>query len=738
MRLRLLLPLLVLTCSVAAAAEAFTGRVVGRQDGRPVSGAEVLIVGLTGSVKTDADGRFTWTPTPPTPFEVVVILPGGRVTRPTLVKSHDWSAVLTIEIEALLNEEVTVHAGLAPSIDAAAGAGMTMLSGRDIALRLPANLNQALENVPGVNQVSEGQAAVPAVRGLARGRTLILIDGARVTSERRVGPSATFLDPFSIDNIDIARGPGSVAYGSDAFGGVISVRTRRPSMTPGWTGRATATWGAGVPDRRAGVELSHGHGTGALLIQAHARDVEDYDGPSGRVLNSGWADRGVLLRLDQQGAGGMFSFGWQSDFGRDIERPRNNSTATRFYYPFENSHRFTAAWEGVQVAGVDLMRVQGYWGRFSQRTDQDRVPTATVTRRIERADIEANDLSLRVIGEKATGRARMEVGADVNGRFGLEAHDILIGFNSAGDRISHTDVVSTESARRIDAGLFVQADAPIARALLAAGGLRVDVVQTKNTGGYFGDRAFTHSALSGFGSLVAGPFRGLTFTAMVSRGFRDPTLSDRFYRGPTGRGFITGNPDLEPETSLQFDAGVRYTSGRLRLALYGYQYRITDLVERYGTGNDNFLFRNRGRARLRGLELEAQADLGRGLALELSAQTARGRGLDEEVGAGNDQAWLDDVAPDSVAATLRKRLLDKGSAHLRLAVFRDDVRNGPSEIDTPGYTLLDAGASWWLTPRVELRALGRNLLNQSYYASPDARWVWAPGRHISLTAVLQF
>ena len=78
--------------------------------------------------------------------------------------------------------------------------------------------------MPGINQVSEGHAAVPAIRGMARGRVLLLVDGARVTLERRVGPSATFMDPAVLEGIDVARGPGSVAYGSDALGGVISVR----------------------------------------------------------------------------------------------------------------------------------------------------------------------------------------------------------------------------------------------------------------------------------------------------------------------------------------------------------------------------------------------------------------------------------------------------------------------------------------------------------------------------------
>ena len=70
-------------------------------------------------------------------------------------------------------------------------------------------------------------------------------------------------------------------------------------------------------------------------------------------------------------------------------------------------------------------------------------------------------------------------------------------------------------------------------------------------------------------------------TAQVARGFRDPMLSDRFYRGPVGRGFIEGNPDLKPETSLQFDLTGRYVAGPVRLAAAAYHYRITDLVERY-------------------------------------------------------------------------------------------------------------------------------------------------------------
>src|SRR5687767_10695139 len=260
-----------LLATTASTAFALSGRVTDKRTGQAVAGAEVMIVGLPGAVKTDAEGRFTWTPDPVAPFEVLVVLPDGKLTRPAFIKSLEAGADLTITIEPAVNEEVTVTAGLAPSIDTAPAAGMTMLSGRDIALRQPANLIQALENVPGVNQVSEGQAAVPAVRGLARGRTLIMIDGARVTSERRVGPSATYLDPSLIEGVDVARGPGSVAYGSDAFGGVISVRTRRVVAKSPLAFQFSGTVGAGIPEKRAAIELSKGLSQGGVILAAHTR-----------------------------------------------------------------------------------------------------------------------------------------------------------------------------------------------------------------------------------------------------------------------------------------------------------------------------------------------------------------------------------------------------------------------------------------------------------------------------------
>lgn len=722
--------LLVLLCLCAPwPALAFKGRIVD-QRGRPVANATVSVLGRTGEAITDKDGRFVWQPDPPVPFEILVIDAAGNYSRPILIEALDGSAELLVTISPVLNESMTVS-GSAPSIESTPGAATSSLSARDVAVRQPTNLMQAIENVAGVNQVSEGQAAVPAIRGLARGRTLILIDGARVSSERRVGASATFLDPSLIEGVDVSRGPGSVAYGSDAFGGVISVRTRRVMPGSPWAVQFSGTVGAGLPERRGAIEIAKGLREGGVLFAAHARKADDWDSPEGEVFNSGFGDRGFMMRAEQRVGAGYLTAGWQSDFGRDIERPRNNSRTVRFYYPFEDSHRFTAGYEARNVAGLQRLAVTGFVGRYEQRTDQDRFPTAATGRSIERADVAANDFHVRSFGEKIVGRSRIEFGVDINGRFGLNALDDLIQHNLAGEVTSTRPDESIDTAQRVDDGVYASIEAAVSPVLVVSGGARADYVTTANAGGYFGYRSTANGAGSGYASVTLGSFGGFSLTAQIARGFRDPALSDRYYRGPTGRGFITGNPDLDPETSIQLDFGVRYVSQRFRLATFYYQYRINDLIERYEATTDFSFFRNRGAARVRGFEVEAQATLPGSVTLDIATQVAEGRALD-------DDAYLDDISPVNLTAIVRKQFGERAFGQLRASYFSDDENFGPTERAVPGYTLVDAAAGYRIAQPLELRVQARNLLNETYLASQDLRAVLAPGRSVSLTATVKF
>jgi hemoglobin/transferrin/lactoferrin receptor protein len=704
------------------------GRVLDRSTGRPIARAEVLILGHPGERLTDAGGHFTWQPSPPPPFELLIVLPGGRYTRPVLVERIP-DGVIDIVVESLVAESMTVTAGAAPGLESTPGSGTTAVTAADMRARAPATLAQALEHVAGVTTVSEGHAAVPAVRGFSAGRTLILLDGARVTSERRVGPSATFLDPFVLESVEVARGPGSVAYGSDAFGGVISARTRRVAPGAPLALRALAVGGAGIPEWRGGVELARGLARGGVLLQAHVRQFDDYRSPEGRVANSGARDRGLLARVDHPAGPGMLTVSLQSDLGRDIERPRNNAHIVRFSYPKEDSHRLTAGYELSGMGGFERLTATAFAGRYDVVTDQDRAATATTPRAIDRAEVSARDFQIRLVGERPVRASHVALGADVNGRHGLEAYEDRLAFDAAGAHTGTARSTAVERARRIDTGLFATIQSPLGRRALAGAGVRGDRVTTANRGGYFGDRVDARTAGSGYGSITVGLPAGFTATAQVARGFRDALLSDRYYRGPTGRGFITGNPDLAPETSLQFDGGLRYTAAGMRVAAYLFDYRIASLIERYQQSPDVFLFRNRGRARMRGLELEAQTAFAGAWSAQVAAQLTRGRVLD-------DGTPLDGVPSASISVQIRRALGTRGFLDARGAAFARHVRPGPTERVTPGYALLDAGAGWRLSPALELRALGRNLLNQEYLVSADTRTVAAPGRSISMTLEL--
>lgn len=717
--------------ALSAPATSINGRVVDAATGAPIAGAEITVVGQRGTVRTDAAGRFRWTTAPPLPALIVVVFADGRVAGPVAVAAIDATTALTIAVDARLGELVVVL-GVASAVDAAPAAAATRLTARDLSLRQPATLSQALDVVPGVSSVSEGQGAVPAIRGMARGRTLVLVDGSRAATERRAGANASFLDPGVAQSVDVARGPGSVAYGSDAFGGVIAAQTRGPELTRELRVRFAGTASAGVPEKRGDLELTRGHGNGGMLVSVRAREFANYAAPSGEVANSAWRDSGVRARWDQAVADGRWSVAWQSDFARDIGRPRSDSDVILATSPYEDSHRLTASFEGASLRGFQNVRFNALGGASRQQNIQERLPAATRPRSVEQADLSSFEMQMRLSGERSVGRARLHVGADAQGRYGLEAVDTVRAYNLAGRETSVTTAQSIDSARRTSIGVFAESGADLTTRARISGGVRVDGVRNRNAGGFFGDRSASHAAVSGLAALTVLPAAKLALTAQVARGFRDPVLSDRYYRGPVGRGFVEGNPDLRPETSLQFDLVARYEGGSLRLVAAGYHYRLRDLVERYAATPTRFLVRNRGRAELHGAEVEVHWALAGGLGLAATAEVSRGRDAD-------DGAPLDDVAPSAGSVSVRyqgfsSRLVSYG----RVKAVSSHEAAGPSEVPTRSYTLIDAGAAWRLARQLELVGTARNLLNESYQSSSGPRWVWAPGRHASITLVARF
>ena len=715
----------------------FEGRVL-LPDGTPVADATVSVIGRPGAVRSDQDGRFVWQPDPPAPFEVFVVLASGQAMALVRVESVPPAGDVEVRVTPLITETARVVTEATPNIQAPPANALARLDRQEIEARHVANVAEVIEDLPGSGHLEEGHSSVPSLRGMARGRTLILLDGARVTAERRTGPSATFLDPFVLEDVQVARGPGSVAYGSDAFGGVIHARTRQAEAGAPPVTRFRGTAGTGMPELGAAVEFSRGVGRGGILAALRAREYGDFDSPEGEVADSAAADRGFLARFNQEVGPGRLALGWESDLGRDIGKPSAQSDTVRSFYPEEDSHRFTAAYDFDPRAGFTGVSIEGSWSRYALITERQTLPTATTGLQIGRSDIEADDYGLRGLARRPAGRGYAEFGIDINGRTGLAADDIQNVFDTSGAIVTSTVTAAIVDADRLDAGLFASGEWPIGEALSVTVGLRGDRVTTDNRGGTLGDRSTREAAWSGYASLTAGGAYGWSGTVQAARGFRDPTLSDRYYVGTTGRGFVTGNPDLDPETSLQFDLAARYGGELTRLAFYVYQYRIEDLIERYEGPDDldpltppQFFFRNRGTARLRGVEFEVRSTLPSGLAIEFVAQAARGEAID-------DDAPLADIPPEGAILTLRQSVAGKGDVMFRAAGYLKDDDAGPTEKATPGYAVFDVGGGWRFSDQAEVRVVIRNLLDHAYPGSPDNQAATAPGRSAALTLLFTF
>jgi outer membrane receptor protein involved in Fe transport len=704
--------------------------IVRLPDGQPAADAQVLVLGQTGSARTGPDGRLRWVPEPRPPFQLLAILPGGVYTQPVLVESLPGDgSPLVVTVRLALAESVTVEAGSTAHTEAPPANAASIVLEEDLEQRRPPNLTVAIAALPGAGRLEDGQSAVPSLRGLARGRTLLLIDGARVTAERRAGPSATFLDPATLESVEISRGPGSVAWGSDAFGGLIHARTKEVAPQAPWSGRVEGTLGTSGPEKALRAEAGGGLGDGGFALQGRYRDSGDYRSPEGQVANSAYRDAGVRARLDHELGPGRLHASWQSDFGRDIGKPAVDSNVTRAFYPEENSHRVTVGYAGDAPGILQQWSVQGFVGSYRLVTDRDRIATTLAPRQVDRSDVDARDYGLRAAGTGTVGEWRVQAGADLNGRFGLEALGVRERYADDGTLATVEEEASIEDASRRALGAFALVEGRLLSRLVFSGGIRRDHVLARNQGGYFGDHETSHGATSGALAVAAGPVLGTTLTAQASRGFRDPTLSDRYFRGVSGRGYVTGNPDLEPERSRQYDLALR-RPGRVRAALYLYRYEIRDLIERYREGTDYF-FRNRGRALIRGIELEAQAELGRGFSAEVGAQAAEGRALD-------DGTPLADIPAEGLTLTLRKAWTGRGAAWVRATLRdrRDDP--GPTEKPIPGYGVLDAGGTLRIVDGLEAGLVLGNALDHAYFETPDELGVLAPGLRASLTLSASF
>lgn len=130
-------------------------------------------------------------------------------------------------------------------------------------------------------QKSQQGGGSPMIRGFATNRLLYTVDGIRMnTAIFRGGniQNVINLDPFAMENTEVVFGPGSVIYGSDAIGGVMSFHTLRPVISldekPLITGKVVTRYSSANNEKTGHFNVNIGWDKWALVTSLSSWDYD--------------------------------------------------------------------------------------------------------------------------------------------------------------------------------------------------------------------------------------------------------------------------------------------------------------------------------------------------------------------------------------------------------------------------------------------------------------------------------
>lgn len=131
---------------------------------------------------------------------------------------------------------------------------VSVVDEKEISKKAVSTIGDLLEDVPGVSVNNDGSQGLKriGIRGENAYRTLILVDGQRISEQKSMSGSPMLIDPASVERIEVIKGPNSVLYGSDAIGGVVNIITKKNSKEKFSANVAAGYDGSGNAYRESG------------------------------------------------------------------------------------------------------------------------------------------------------------------------------------------------------------------------------------------------------------------------------------------------------------------------------------------------------------------------------------------------------------------------------------------------------------------------------------------------------
>lgn len=210
-----------------------TGKVTDKSTGAPLQGVSVYFPDLKTGAITKPDGTYRISNLPASKTLIRVSLIGYKMIAEIVDLSDTDERNFEME-EAIIELNDIIVTGQTRSTEKdRSPSPISILSAEDLAISSSENIIDAIAKVPGVSQVTTGTSiAKPVIRGLGYNRVLVINDGVRQEGQQWGDEHGIEVDEYSVNNVEILKGPASLSYGSDALAGVVNLLTA-PTLPAG-------------------------------------------------------------------------------------------------------------------------------------------------------------------------------------------------------------------------------------------------------------------------------------------------------------------------------------------------------------------------------------------------------------------------------------------------------------------------------------------------------------------------
>ncbi len=628
------------------------------------------------------------------------------------------------------------------------------------------------------------------IRGLEGNRVLMVVDGVRVPDAFSFGAQATgrgdYTDLALLKTVEILRGPASALYGSDGVAGVVNFITKDPgdligdaksfyaqartaydSSDNGWSnGVLGATkwdsWSflASYERRDGHAQENQGVNTSANTDRTAAipQDTES-NALLAKLVFAPSADNRFRLTYDH------YDSHTDSNVLSAIAKPPLAASSTLGLTAEDDTRRDRIMFDHRVTSGDGFVQ-DASWAAYyqtsanTQFSAEDRNISADRTR-LNTFDNRIIGLSAQLGSSVQTGRVRHRLvyGGEVSFTKQEGVRDGTV--PPIGETYPTRAFPTTNYTL---AGFYLQDEIGLLdETLVLYPAVRLD---------YYKLTPKPDALLPGFtpskrdGNRVSPKFGAVykltdEVNAFVNyaRGFKAPTPSqvNNFFTNPVMFYTSLPNPNLRPETSEGWDAGVRFNNDMIAAELAGFMSWYRDFIDQVQvSGNFTptspgvFQFTNVGKAKIQGVEAKAKVALGAGFAVNGAMSYARG-----DASTAGVRAPLNTVEPFKLVGGVSYRTLDDRFGGQLVATYsagKKDTRvlqncTGPC-YTPPGFTVLDLTAFWNATDWAVVRAGVFNLADEKYWWWSDVRGIAAssatldaytqPGRNVRASLTLKY